>query len=127
MAINPNYLGFLGRWHANQADDLQGTIVHKYLFEQAETLYPAPMLRLVLIPSEDYLKKVLKIVYLENYPIIWAVWNPSMQNIDNFHLHYNKCKGGSFHSVQVSFVLPQEHCLGHNHSAALIDLVTVFM
>ena len=103
------------------------TIVHKHLFEQAKTLYPAPMLRLVLIPSEDYLKNVLKIVDSENYPIIWAVGNPRVQYIDNFHLHYNKCKDGSFHSVKVSFVLPKDHCLGRNHSAALIDLVTGFM
>ena len=38
-----------------------------------------------------------------------------------------KCKDDSFHSVKVSFVLPKDHCLGRNHSAALIDLVTGFM
>ena len=29
--------------------------------------------------------------------------------------------------MKVSFVLPKEHCLGRNHLAALIDLVTGFM
>ena len=101
------------------------TVLNQNLFEKIKKLYPAPMLRLILIPPEDYLKKLN--VDKVSCPIVWADGNLSVQYIDNFHLHYNKCKDGSFHSVQVSFILPQNYCLKRNRYAVLIELVTGLM
>ena len=98
----------------------------KNLLDQTKNLYPAPMLRLVLIPTKYFLHRVKQVSEMdvkERCAIRWAAENPNAHYIDNFYLHYNKSPDGSLNSVQVSFVLPQKHRLANNLSAALVELV----
>ena len=56
--------------------------------------------------------------------INWATEIPQVHYIDNFFLNFVENEDGSFHSVQIAFLLPKEHGLTATHSAALVEMAT---
>ena len=82
------------------------------------------MLRIILVPIDENQMRMSMLLNEgpENHPFSWASNIPNVHYIDNFQLLYRKKQDGSNHSLQITFLLPQDHGLGENYSAAVIDI-----
>jgi hypothetical protein len=110
------------------------------LFNENKVAFKAPNLRILLVPSIQYVNKKTQMYQtahssqlserqkqeeLQNdFPVNWAKKMSDVHYIDNFFLNYKKNPDGSFNSVYAAFLLPRDHGLNNTHCGVLIDLGT---
>lgn len=87
----------------------------------------APMLRIVLIPEDNYLVHIMKNFELEDWQDKFrkdlSTEMPDVHYIDNMDFCYHANEGDAS-SLKVAFLLPKDHDFVADHCAVLIDILT---